>query len=149
MPISPDRYKSRAAHRRHKNRAPSCDFRYAKAPRAGPCGCSAVRATRSPAPTASRRAHRARREPDGFAAGAFRQTASNCSTSGSTSAGSSVRTPFSKLRLRSRGLLRPLRGSVATLLRATRRLRRRAHPSHPSQRPSNWPSRNTPYVHQR
>ena len=37
-------------------------------------------------------------EPDGFAADTFRQTASNCSTSGSTSAGSSVRTPFSKLR---------------------------------------------------
>ena len=71
-------------------------------------------------------------EPDGFAAGAFRQTESNCSASGLTSAGSSVRTPFSKLRLRSRDLLRPLRGSVATLLRATRRLRRgrilRPHP---------------------
>ena len=60
-PTLPDRYKSRAAHRRHKNRAPSCDFRYAKAPRAGPCGCFVVRATRSPDPTASRRAHRARR----------------------------------------------------------------------------------------
>lgn len=30
MPISPDRCKSRAARSRHKNRAPSCDFRYAK-----------------------------------------------------------------------------------------------------------------------
>ena len=72
-------------------------------------------------------------EPDGFATGAFRQTELNCSTSGSASAGSSVRTPFSKLRFRSRDLLRPLRGSVATLLRATRRLQRgrifRAHPS--------------------
>ena len=37
-------------------------------------------------------------EPDGFAAGAFRQTESNCSTSGSTSTGLSVSTPFSKLR---------------------------------------------------
>ena len=38
MPISPDRCKSRAARSRHKNRAPSCDFRYAKPPRTGPCG---------------------------------------------------------------------------------------------------------------
>ena len=30
MPISPDRCKSRVARNRNKNRAPSCDFRYAK-----------------------------------------------------------------------------------------------------------------------
>ena len=124
MPISPDRCKSRVAHSRHKNRAPSCDFRSRKLLARGLAA----------APQFALRAHPSRPlrggrivlvgEPDGFAAGAFRQTESNCSTSGSTSAGLSVRTPFSKLRLRSRDLLRPLRGSVATLLRATQRLRR-------------------------
>ena len=124
MPISPDRCKSRVANSRHKNRAPSCDFRSRKLLARGLAA----------APQFALRAHPSRPlrggrivlvgEPDGFAAGAFRQTESNCSTSGSTSAGLSVKTPFSKLRLRSRDLLRPLRGSVATLLRATQRLRR-------------------------
>ena len=98
MPISPDRCKSRVAHSRHKNRALSCDFRSRKLLARGLAA----------APQFALRAHPTRPlrggrialvgQPDGFAAGAFRQTESNCSTSGSTSAGLSVRTPFSKLR---------------------------------------------------
>ncbi len=55
-------------------------------------GCLRSESSRGQSPQKVRRPQSRQKSP--------RQTESNCSTSGSTSAGSSVRTPFSKLRLR-------------------------------------------------
>ena len=52
---------SRPLHQHTEGRARPLATLLRKAPRAGPCGCFAVRATRSPDPTATRRAHLARR----------------------------------------------------------------------------------------
>ena len=97
-PTSPDHCKSRGARSRHKIAHPLATFAMRKLLARGLAAASqfALRAH----PTRPLRGGRIALvgKPDGFAAGAFRQTESDCSTSGSTSAGSSVRTPFSKLR---------------------------------------------------